>query len=173
MIIKVLGSIIVICCASAMGCIYANRDKYKMEELIEMQKFLSILKSEIDFSSSSLPEAISNIRTKVIGEVKVMLDNFYEKLSSRENEDIYNIWSECLKKSKEKSYFDNEDYEQFLSFGKSLGYLDKQLQISNIKITMDYIENKIHRLEKSFNNNKKMYQSTGILCGLLIIIILI
>jgi stage III sporulation protein AB len=57
-------------------------------------------------------------------------------------------------------------------FGKTLGYLDKELQMNAIKHTVGYIDGKIASLQLNCEKNKRMYLNLGVLGGLLLAVVL-
>ena len=61
----------------------------------------------------------------------------------------------------------------FISFGKTLGYLDKNMQINSIRMQVDYIDSQIDKLEGSWEKSRKMYLSIATLGGGLVVILLL
>ena len=61
MVVKVIGSIIVFLSCTAAGLFFASKDKFRADELREMKRGLILLKSEIDYSSRPLYEALIDI----------------------------------------------------------------------------------------------------------------
>ena len=57
-------------------------------------------------------------------------------------------------------------------FGKLLGKTDKKGQISEIDLSLNFIEKQIQKAEVEKNKNAKLYKSLGVLIGCGITIIL-
>ncbi len=173
MIIKIIGMVVVFCTVSFAGIYYGNLDGFRIADLLEMKKALAILKSEIEFAMTPLPEALLNIgqRTKKpISGIFLALEEF---IHLRRNESICDLWEESLLQHEKQSYFTKEDITQLTLFGKTLGYLDKNMQIHNISMATDYINSKITLLNQTRYKNKRLFQSLGVLGGLLLVVIFI
>ncbi len=154
-----------------LGIYYSFKTDYRINDLIEMKKALILLISEIEFNLSPLAEAMKNISYKIDIPVSKIFFEFSEELEKKECS-AGEKWENILNKNSKFSYFNNEDIENFISFGHSLGYLDKQQQNNNIKITLEYIENKVSELLEKSKVNKKMCRSLGIFGGAAVMIIL-
>lgn len=173
MIFKIIGALLVICSTSTIGIYFSKLDKYRIEDLEELQKAFTILKNQISFSFMPLPEAFQQISFRVKGEIAEILKETADLLEKKEGESAEQIWNIVWEKNKEKTYFSKEDMDMLFSFGKAVGYLDRQQQISNIEIAVSYIEQTQQYLEKRAGKNSKIYRSMGILSGLLVAIVLI
>lgn len=173
MILKLTGCILIIFSASVLGIYYSFKGDFRITDLNEMKKALTVLISEIEFNMSTLGEAMKNISEKVDEPVKNILLEFSRKLENNDGEAAYCIWKEVLRENAKNTYFHEKDLESLISFGKSLGCLDRKMQINNIKLILDYIDGNIENLLEKNRQNKRMYQSLGFLGGLIIAVILI
>lgn len=173
MIIKITGICLIMFSSTLIGLYYSNRDFFRQNDLKEIKKALLILMSEIDYCLTPLPLAMRNISTRINNPISKIFLNCSDIISQNTNKSMNEIWKESIDNNKEELYLNEEDIGYLYSFGKTLGYLDKGLQINNISITVKYIEEKINELNESITKNKKLYQSAGILCGLIICIVLI
>ena len=72
-----------------------------------------------------------------------------------------------------KEIISKEDEEEMKIIGKSLSSIDKDFNIEAINMITEYIDTKMEDIEKEKNKNTKMYQSLGVLSGLMIVILLI
>ncbi len=173
MILKIIGMVLIFTSATLAGRYYSQMGFRRITELGEMKKAITILKSEIQYAITPLPEAFFNISQRVDKPVSKILLEISESLTTKSGDSVYDIWKKCFLKYKDKTYFSAEDIEAFSSFSKTLGYLDKNMQINTIQITIDYITSKIENIKETDSKKSVMYQSIGVLSGLLVIIILI
>jgi len=153
------------------GVYMAAKCHFRLNDLREMKRAFGILISEIDYGQSPLSEAALNIATKCKDPVKGLFGGFGEGLQGKV--EVSEHWNKALDGISESSYFAEEDIEIFKSFGKTLGYLDSEMQLRNIEMQLDYIKQKMDELEKTKNKSRKMYLSLGTLGGLMTIILLI
>ncbi len=173
MILKIIGVLVVTASSSLLGIYYSFHETYRINDLNEMKKALTILKSEIQFSGSALSEAFLNVAERILNPVSDIFLEMSKKLAQKNGRSVDTLWTETLEEKKAQTYLSTEDIALLSSFGKTLGYLDKTMQLNSIELTIDSIEKKIDMLSQTKNKTKRMYQSLGVLGGLLVAIILI
>jgi len=173
MIPKILGAILVCASSALLGLYFAKLDSFRRTDLSEWKKALLILRSQIAFAALPLPEAMNAASERVSGPVSQTLACFAESLQSRDSADIYAIWKKALNGNKTCSYLKQEDWEWLENFGKTLGFLDKAMQLNSIDLTVSYIDSKSEILLSQSEKNKRMFSSLGILGGMLIVVILL
>ncbi len=172
-IFKIIGSVLVLSSTVVAGFYYGNLDSYRISDLLEMKKALAILKSEIEFAKTPLPEALMNIGTKTKKPISNIFLRLEELLHVERGANIGDLWNQTLKEFEKQTYFNIEDVDQLISFGKTLGYLSQGMQLSNIKIMTSYIDEKVGSLNVNRFKNKRMFQSFGVLGGILVVVIFI
>ncbi|MDR1912993.1 MAG: stage III sporulation protein AB [Clostridiales bacterium] len=173
MIMKIIGSIVVCASSSLIGFYFANADGFRINELNEWKRALLILRSEIAFTRSPLAEAAETISTRVGKPVNAIFKELASSLSQRAGNDTFEIWESTISVKHKSSYLCREDWQCLKDFGKTLGNLDKSMQLSAIDQTISYIDLKTITVRVSDEKNKKLYGSLGILGGLLIVVILL
>jgi stage III sporulation protein AB len=173
MFLEFVGIIFVLASTITAGFYYGNIETYRIYDLIEMKRALSILKSEIEFSMVPLPEAFINIANRTKSPIDKIFNQLGQLANCEENNSISDIWECTITNFQKDTYFNKEDVEQLISFGKTLGYLDKGMQITSIETMTGYIDEKINLLNKTRFGNRKMYRSLGVLGGVLVVIIFI
>ncbi|MCL2564289.1 MAG: stage III sporulation protein AB [Defluviitaleaceae bacterium] len=171
MLIQALGAVLIIGSSTMWGAYMAAKSYFRLRDLREMKRAFGILISEIDYAQSPLEEAAVNIAIKCSLPIKGIFENFSKGLSGKVN--VWELWSETIENSQKDSYFSTEDMEVFKSFGKTLGYLDREMQLRNIEMQIDYINQKTDELEKTWEKSRKMYLSLGALGGVMAVILLI
>jgi stage III sporulation protein AB len=170
---KILGLVLVCGASTLLGVYFGSLSSLRLLELEEWKKALLMLKSEISFSSAPLPEAMKNIGQRVQNPVGKIFSSFSQILESREKADLSLIWDKAMSKWKKDSHLTQEDSNWLGNFGRTLGYLDKSMQLGAIDLTVGYITGQTEVLAVQSAKTKKMYRSLGVLCGLLIAVILL
>lgn len=171
--IKLVGILFVISSTVIAGFYYGNIETYRIYDLIEIKRALSILKSEVEFAMTPLPEAFINIARRVKNPIDKIFDRLSELSSLDECESIASIWEDTINEFSKDTYLTNEDLEQIIAFGQTLGYLDKNMQLNSIDNITEYIDDSIKLLNKTRFNNMKMYRSLGVLGGILVVVVCI
>lgn len=172
MLMKVAGAVFVVAASAAIGLYYSGKETYRMQDLLELKKAFLILSSEIEYIATPLPEAMTHIAGRTARPVSQLFSHFAEKLTACDGETVYQLWTSSVAAHKPHSHLAAEDWEVVASFGKTLGYLDKQMQLNTIRFTVDYIDNKVSFLQNRCDKNKRMYRSLGVIGGLLLAVVL-
>lgn len=171
--LRILGILLVMLSSTLAGVYYANIEAFRIKDLREMKKALIILLSEIEYTLTPLPQAMDNISKRIDEPISKIFSEFSSSLNDKTGQGLGDIWVKILEDNKDLYYFNKEDIDYLKSFGKTLGYLDKSLQINSIAVTIKYMEEKVEELNVSSLKNKKLYQTLGVLAGMLICIVLI
>jgi len=169
--IQIIGLILIMISTTMAGIYYGSIPSFRIKDLKEIKRGLLILKSEIEYAATPLTIACESISTKLDNPMGKIFGNFAQHLKEK-TDDIPLAWQLSLEASKPQAYLTKEDINQLISFGTTLGYLDKHLQIRTIDMTTSYLNQEIEDLREVSLKNKKLYQTLGILGGLLIIIAL-
>lgn len=172
MLLRLAGAVAVLLASAALGFYCGVRETFRVRDLMEFKKALVILASEIEYMRAPLPAACANIAGRVVGPISVIWSHFSDLLTKNKGETAYQLWVQAIDSQKEDTYFAPEDIEILDGFGKTLGYLDKKMQLNAINYAADYIDEKAAVLKASENKNKRMYRSLGIIGGFLLAVIL-
>jgi len=172
MLLRIIGSLAVIVGCAGLGLYYSSKEGFRINELLEFKKALLILSSEIEYMRAPLGIACANIAKRATLTAQTLFSRFAELLALGEGETAYQLWATSLDGIKEKSFIAPEDYNVLDGFGKTLGYLDKQMQQNAINFAVNYIDEKVAALQNASGKSKRMYRSLGIICGLLITVVL-
>lgn len=172
-LLKIVGSMCIICACAMIGIYFSQIQQIRKRELGSIKKALMLLKSQIEYSCEALPEALHSIALRSEEPVKTIFTNIYTQLMMKNGDSISQVWTRCLKMHESKMKLSKEDIENIIAFGKTLGYLDKSQQISNINISVDYINQTVECIDQKSEKDTKMYQSLGVLGGILLAVLLI
>ena len=94
-------------------------------------------------------------------------------MAERERASAEEIWTEAWSKQRNRIFLTAEDLDMVLSFGKTLGYLDKAQQEGSICLLLRYLEQALSQGRKRLEKNGRLYYGIGGLSGLLIIVTLL
>lgn len=168
---QILGIVLVLVSSTMVGAYFGGIHGYRAKDLKEIKKALIVLKQEIEYTLTPLAQALLNTAAKVD---KPASDIFAEAGGLIEQKTVPNLALEkSLNNASAIGYLTKEDVQQLNSLGKTLGYLDKNLQLNTIDLTINYLQEKIDEQIYLNNKNKKLYQTLGILGGILLVVILI
>ncbi|MCL1842572.1 MAG: stage III sporulation protein AB [Defluviitaleaceae bacterium] len=171
MFLRVAGTLLIMAGSVGLGMYYAAKESFRVQDLLEFKKALLILSSEIEYMRSTLAEACANIAKRTGLGVAPIFEHFSQLLAGGEGETAYRLWLTAMDAGREGIFLAAEDFVVLEDFGKTLGYLDKQMQKNAINYAVSYIDEKAAALQAQSDKNKKMYRSLGAIGGLLITIV--
>jgi len=169
---SIAGAVALIAGCTAIGLYLAAKEDFRLRELQELKKALMILSSEIEHMRAPLPAACANIAKRTKNPISKLFLDFSKLLEANGGETAYQLWMQALEGQKSHMHLAEEDWDIIEGFGKTLGYLDKQMQQSAITYAVEYIDEKAVGLLSQADKNKRMYRSLGIIGGLLLAVVL-
>lgn len=173
MLLKLIGATLVCGSCSLIGIYYSLTESYRIADLNEMKKAVIILKSEIEYAMNPLPEALKNISSRINAGIGCFFGLLADKLTGRHEQDFLTLWNCTLREALKHTHLTEQDFDGIEQLGRTLGYLDKNLQLNSIDLLIDYIDSTTERLYASSVKNKRMYRSMGIITGFIVSIILL
>ena len=153
------------------GNLISKKYKYRVKELKDFKEMCNILDSKIKFTYEPLGDILNeisglfqnNVISKILDKTTLELKNNTFKLA----------WETGIDSQKSALSLNDEDINVIKGLGNMLGKTDIQGQLSEIELTMDFLDTQIRDAENECKKNEKMYRSLGTIVGLAIIIILI
>lgn len=171
MIAKVIGSIMVIFSTALIGFNYASALEKRKRSLMDFQTALTMLESEISFAANPLATAFLAISKNIPSPVGSF---FYDiaQLIEKHSLNIQKTWNNTLQKYVKALCLTQADVEIILTFAAQMGKTDIENQLKNIRHTIDQLKMQTALAAQTCDKNKKLYQSFGVLLGILIAILL-
>ena len=170
--IRILGIFLIMGATLWFGAYFSMKEKYRLQELEELERGLFYLQGQIGYLSAPLAEAMESISWKMRGQLGDIFRQMGEKLTEKQGDSAEQIWEEVWKKEAIHTFLTAEDLMEILYLGKSLGYLDKNQQENSIGLLLSYIESALLQGRKRLEKNSRLYYGMGCLSGLLIVVTL-
>ena len=170
---RLIGVFLIMGATLWFGAYFAMREKYRLQELEELERGLLYLQSQIGYLSAPLAEALEGVSWKTKGQLGRIFQEIAEGLAKRKGESAEEIWQEIWKGEGIHTFLTAEDLDAVLVFGRSLGYLDKTQQENSIRLLLRYIEQALSRGRNRLEKNGSLYYGMGGLTGLLIVVTLL
>ncbi len=172
-IMKIIGCILVIISSTGMGFFLSNEMRCRIDNLKELKKLINLLRGDIKYANTPLPEAISTITRRQSGSYDAFFNYISKKLYEMSGQTFSQIWMEAVHKELAETSLSKKDKLQMVQFGENLGYLDKDMQMNTIDLFLSQIEEEIKDLSKTIKEKAYMCNTLGIMSGIFIIIIMI
>ncbi|NLL04529.1 MAG: stage III sporulation protein AB [Clostridiaceae bacterium] len=170
MLLKIVGSLIVLVSCSLLGYSHAKTYAKRPEELKVFQTLLQIFENEISFLSNILEEAFLKVCSCTDSSVGIFFEATVKNLE--EGFCACEAWTKAVEENITKTNLNTEDRSIIISFGKMLGSSDLEGQIKNIRLTVSQLKIQEQKAEELKDKNESMFKNLGVLGGLAIIILL-
>lgn len=167
-IIKIFILFIVFIISNYIGKMIAGKYKYRLEELIEMKNAINVFKTKIKFTYEPIPEIFDEISQNSSKNIQNIFSKAKEEM---QNKDAEEAWQNAVMEV--QNNLNEEDKKTLCILAKMLGKSDIDGQVSQIDMTLGFLEKQIKQAEEERNKNEKLYRKLGTIMGLAIVIILI
>lgn len=172
-IIKIIGCILILTSSAGMGLYFSGELKNRINDLKELKKIIFLLRGDIRYANTPLPEAVQALAIRHEGKYKKFLSKIAERLNELGGVSFCTIWKEAVLKELENTSLSRKDLAGLGQLGENLGYLDKDMQINTIDLFLEQIEEEIKELSHNVKQKTYLYNSLGVLGGIFITIIML
>ncbi|MBQ5708883.1 MAG: stage III sporulation protein AB [Anaerotignum sp.] len=170
--IRWLGALLVLGTSLWLGAYFSMKEKYRLQELEQLEKGLLYLQGQIRYLSAPLAEALADVGWKTEGMIGEIFQKTAENLAEHQGDSAEEVWRKVWQEEKGHTFLIAEDMDALLQFGRSLGYLDKAQQENSINLFLRYVELALEQGRKRQEKNGRLYYGMGGLCGLLVVVTL-
>lgn len=162
----------VVLSSAGIGLYFSKEIKSRIDDLKELKKLIGLLRGDIRYQRTPLPEAISVVAKRNSGCYTVFFEKVSERLTQFTGSTFSEIWKEAVAKNLTDTSLSKKDKLHLIRFGENLGYLDKDMQMNNLDQYLNQLEDEITELSKTVKEKTYLYSSLGIMGGIFITIIL-
>ena len=167
LIIKYFMLFLLLVACTLIGRFLSKKYVYRLNELEEMKNALNIFESKIRFTYEPIPEIFGEISKNSSSNISNIFKKAKEKMKEK---NASQAWEETIDES--DCNFSKEDKQVLKTLSKLLGQTDSEGQISQIKITQNFLNTQIKEDKEEKKKNEKLYSKLGTTIGLAIVIIL-
>ena len=173
LITKVVGCILIILSSTLIGFYCSNELKARINDIKELRKLILLLRGDIRYGNTPLPEAICSIAGRHEGSFKGFLTRVADRLSEHSGNTFSQVWRETVEAELNQTSLNKKDKSALIQFGESLGYLDKEMQMNTLDLFLAQLEDDISELSKTAKEKTYLYNTLGIMTGIFISIVLV
>ena len=167
-VLKYIMIFLVFMVSFLLGNLISKKYILRVKELKEIKGAFNIIESKIKFTYEPLPE-IFRQTAKIVSSNTAAI--FMEASNNMKSLGAEEAWYKSLESV--STNLNADDIENIKSFGKMLGKIDKEGQVSQLELSKSFIEMQIEKAKNDENKNAKMYKTLGVIIGLAFVIILI
>lgn len=170
---KILGAVMVIISFSGMGFWVSGQRILCRKQMLELKRLLLILRDEIRFAHSPLPEAFIRIGNKSSPPFSSVFLEMGEKLRDHKTDSFYAAWSEGVKRLMLESRIKREDLEELDTLGRNLGTMDWQAQLNRLDAYLNEFDGRLSQVHEENKEKVKLYRLLGVSAGIFLTILLV
>lgn len=172
MVLRWMGMALILTSASALGFGAALQVKQTKEQLQQLHDALGILKCEMQYSMSTLPQLCSLAANVVKGPVRTLFLNFSRELCQRQTMEPAQAMRTAIAQTK-RLQLPKEILFCLLELGQTLGQFDVEGQGAVLEQSRQRIQNCLHTYEQEAPRRCRSYQTLGVCAGLAVIILML
>lgn len=171
--LKALGLFLILAGGSGVGYSFSNQLSTRYRQLRELQRFVALLRGDVSYGNTPLPEALWQAAGKIETPLREFLYSLSKELKSFPQENMAQLFSRHVEEDLRHCALTKSDKESLCRMGDTLGYLDREMVLRNLQLYETELEQELVGLWESMAGKKKMYQTLGIMGGLFLVILLI
>lgn len=172
-VIKIIGCILIISSCTGMGCLFAGEIRRRLEDLKAAKSMAMLLRGDIRYAQTALPEALENAARRHEGRLAPFLKRVSNELKQYSGTSLKEIWKRAIKEELVQTSLTKKDKECLLQLGDQLGYLDKDMQMNTIDWYILQVEEIMKDISAGATQKIRLYQSLGVLFGLFVVILIL
>lgn len=170
---KIIGMIIIMLSTTGYGIVLSRDIKARLKELKELKKIVFLLKGEIGFGHTPILEAFDNISRRCGEPFKSIIGNFVSYGEKSSKQPFSEIWQQGFSCELHRTHLSKDERERLADLGEELGLNDVKTQQSAIDNYAMELDMNIESLSKILPGRVKLYNSMGLMLGIVIAIIMI
>lgn len=172
-VMKIIGCMLVILSSAGMGFYFSSEMRSRIEDLRDLKKLIGLLRGDIRYANTPLPEAINSIHKRHTGNFQSFFRYVSTKLNELSGQTFTEIWKTAAEHELANTSLTKKDKLHLAQFGENLGYLDKDMQMNTIDLYVSQLEEMITESSKTIKEKTYMFNTLGIMGGIFITIIMI
>lgn len=163
---RFIGSICIVLACTGIGFKKVSDLKQHVNELEQLKMIFTMIQSEMKYMKVPCDELFEKVCHKVNGVYASWLQGMVIKLRSREEGCFQVLWQKSISEYLEDAMLTKEEKYDLEQLGKEFAYEEA------LELYLEKINFSIEKAHEEFQNNKKVYQSIGVLGGVFLVIIL-
>ena len=149
--LKTAGAFLSLLASTGIGVSFSMDLKKRCEELRILKRLAAMLRGEIRYAKTPLPEAFVRIAQRLSEPFQGFLEEVAE----------------------EQTRLTGADRERLKTLGEVLGYLDREMQLAAIDLYLEQLDCGIAEALEDRGSKERLYRSLGVAGGIFLVILLI
>lgn len=169
--LRAAGMALVVLACTALGVSMGRELLERVRALRELERLLTMLKSEIQYAATPLREAFSQLAARGQGRYCGFFTELASAMEERNGKSIAQLFRECADTLLTKTGLSRADIEQLVNLGARLGCLDRDMQLRTIALYQEELAGDRAAAEEDYREKAKVYRALGFLGGIFLVIL--
>lgn len=170
--LKIIGMVLVIGASTGFGFSMSYDLRKRIDELKYIRKIMLMLRGEVKYMKSPLPEAFLSISTRVRKPYQLFLENASGELGDLDGKTFYAIWRDRINADLKDLKLTKQDFYHLEKIGENLGYLDGEMQLGTIDLYVEQLAGEIKVAEETIGSKSRIYNCLGVMGGMFVAILM-
>lgn len=170
--LKLIGAVMIVVASGlagmALASVYARRPK----ELRQLRSALQMLETEITYTATLLPDALSQVGSRCEQVVARLFNRTAAELKAMSGCTAREAWEAALEEYTDGTALTASDLSILRNLGNSLGISDQTDQVKHLHLAREQLKATAIRAEEEAARNVKLWNYLGFLGGLMVVLIL-
>lgn len=169
--LKAAGILMILTAGAGLGFGGSYELSLREKSLQQILLMIRWLKGEILSSHASLHDAFESVSRRMPGLYGEFLKKTAERMETSQGMQFAELYRNCAMETVGKLPLAEKEWEMFLALGGTLGYLDLDMQKKQLEFYEDEFGHSMENLRAEMPAKKKVYQSLGVMGGILLVIL--
>ena len=169
---KVLGATLVLLGSYGLGLSFAGLGVRRAAELAGLIRGFTLWAGEAGLGSIPLPGICMEVGERIPGSAGELFLAAGKKMEEGCMDSAQEIWSAAMAQVMPKSALRKEDWQMLSAFGRTLGFSQKEQQIAQAELTIQYLKEAYANQEEKNKKDIRMYRALGVLGGMMVLVVL-
>lgn len=169
--LKTAGIFMILTAGAGLGFGRSYELTLREKSLGQILLMIRWLKGEILSNHASLHDAFQSVSRRMPGKYGDFLGKTAEKMEASAGRRFADIYKSCAEETMKGLPLSKQEWEMFLALGGALGYLDLDMQRKQLEFYEEEFLHSMESLRTEMPAQKKVYQSLGVMGGILLAIL--
>lgn len=171
--IKIIGAILVLVSAYAIGSLLALQVKEQEKWLRDSKTALFLLLGELEYRQVPLPDALEIVGKRHGGYLAAFFQATSENLKKKEGISLQEVWRQQAVLFLKESPLTREQKEEFTELGVYFVEADRETRKNSLEFYLNRLEEDIVKLRKTGADKAYLCRTLGMLGGIFLLILVL
>ena len=171
--IKLIGAILVLISAYAIGSLLALQVKEQEKWLKDIKTALFLLTGELEYRQVPLPDALSIIGKRHGGKMASFFQTLSEELAKKEGFSLQELWKKEAVTALKDAPLSKAQKEEFSDLGLYFMETDKETRRNSLEFYLKRLEEEIVNLRETGKDKAYLCRTLGMLGGIFLLILVL